>query len=321
MDPSSIDSYRRGGVRTISDFRELWRPYYDAFNNSPENHKGKIQRTSEDWSKIRQNKALQLRSTPEYLDTLYASTFTGPNLAIIENYWNHLRKTTQQRQSTALEDERIAVRSLVTKAQINIFQEISKYNLHDRTRKILGEIARILDPDVYLDYLDPPILEQQPGISSGVAWWLSWVSEDDQENNNYIETACEYYEQAAKDLSANPKVIYETARFCVDKVGNHEKAQEHIKKALQFFKNEGKNEFTILSIVVSAWVHAKANSPIEAGKNLADAMEFINSFDELTCNMKDLNEINQVILNIEGAFEDKQTAAIFRELKKAVREL
>ncbi len=41
----------------------------------------------------RQNLALQLKTTPEYLDTLYLSTKSGPNVAYVKHYWKNVRKS------------------------------------------------------------------------------------------------------------------------------------------------------------------------------------------------------------------------------------
>ncbi len=71
---SDIDSFRRGRIRTISDFREMWGPLF----NLPDN---------DDNNRHRTEKALQLQSTPDQLDLLYRASDHGPNLSYIINYW------------------------------------------------------------------------------------------------------------------------------------------------------------------------------------------------------------------------------------------
>ena len=80
--PSDIESFRRGRVRTISDFRDMWHNCYPI-------PLGLSDADKEDFNQMRTERALQLQSTPDQLDLLYRTTERGPNLYHIMNYWQN----------------------------------------------------------------------------------------------------------------------------------------------------------------------------------------------------------------------------------------
>jgi hypothetical protein len=92
LERSEIDSFRRGGIRSISDFRDFWEPFYVKY----EQVDGTVERTPQESNDVeawRKTSAQQLQSMPERLDALYRTTKEGPNMAYITHYW---QKSTQR---------------------------------------------------------------------------------------------------------------------------------------------------------------------------------------------------------------------------------
>ena len=82
LEPAAIDNYRRSiAVRTVSDFREFWDPYYDTRKQE------------------RDELARLLQSTAEKLDSLYRATNYGPNLHFVREYWENAQILAQERSS------------------------------------------------------------------------------------------------------------------------------------------------------------------------------------------------------------------------------
>ncbi len=112
LTPDEINSFRRAGIRTYTDLKDQWSPYFvlkiqnlDHISNgppSPENESvppnilaeigKKINEIPEDVTSLRREQALRLQVMPEYLDALYQSTQEGPNVAHIETYWSQAKK-------------------------------------------------------------------------------------------------------------------------------------------------------------------------------------------------------------------------------------
>ncbi len=146
LEANEIENFRQGGIRSFSDFRDYWGPYFKAYYTvgnptmkliesfrhineeivisfsglTQEQLKNKREQLINEWKNDnlqaqeidkltknntvnsndkdllselkdqRQNLALQLKTTPEYLDTLYLSTKSGPNVAYVKHYWKML---------------------------------------------------------------------------------------------------------------------------------------------------------------------------------------------------------------------------------------
>jgi hypothetical protein len=102
LQEAGITSFRSGTVRTVSDFRQVWRRLYrqpkstsrrpaaaGASQNGAKNPSASS-RTGDEQEEERKNKALLLQSTPEQLDLLYESTQPDPNVHYIMHYWEHV---------------------------------------------------------------------------------------------------------------------------------------------------------------------------------------------------------------------------------------
>jgi hypothetical protein len=100
LEPSEIESFRRGGVRTISDFRDFWYPLYLKLDRASDGTvKPPPQASVNGVDTWRKTHAQQLQSTPERLDALYRTTAVGPNMAHIIHYWKNLKREAEDNQA------------------------------------------------------------------------------------------------------------------------------------------------------------------------------------------------------------------------------
>ena len=95
LEPNAIDRFRDSGVRTTSDFRDLWR---DA--------------TSDQKAGLAQ----QLQSNVNHLDLLYKVTEAGPNLHYVLSYWTNAGRLARQRQEFYLAEMIAQYRAVVEQA-------------------------------------------------------------------------------------------------------------------------------------------------------------------------------------------------------------
>ena len=101
LEPNEIESFRRGGVRTISDFQAFWGSCcLESIVN------GRVVASAEDVRQARQAHAQQLQSTAERLDVLYRTTLEGPNMAYVANYWKNSKDLAQAVHQYALERQK-----------------------------------------------------------------------------------------------------------------------------------------------------------------------------------------------------------------------
>jgi hypothetical protein len=100
LEPSEIESFRRGGVRTISDFRDFWHPFYLKVERAADDTvKPPPKESANGIDTWRKTNAQQLQSTPERLDALYRTTAVGPNMAHISHYWENLEREAEDNQT------------------------------------------------------------------------------------------------------------------------------------------------------------------------------------------------------------------------------
>jgi hypothetical protein len=100
LEPSEIESFRRGGVRTISDFRDFWGPFYLKVDRASDGTvKPPPQEAVSEVATWRKTNAQQLQSTPDRLDALYRTTTVGPNMAHIIHYWENLKQEADDNQT------------------------------------------------------------------------------------------------------------------------------------------------------------------------------------------------------------------------------
>lgn len=265
IDSGTIQSFRRAGVRKVSDFQDLWKEYYNKKDDN-----------------ARQARAQQLQSTPDHLDTLYKTTLTGPNMAYIENYWTNVKEAVQELRQKKTEDLLTGMESKQEAARTEIFKLISQKEFDGHSRETLGEIAINLTSDpkeVASDYET----NTEPEILIGVAWWLGWLTICTDNEYELDKQACEYYQKAIK---VKPEICFELARFYyewvkyyIDQKGNNKKAQELVKEALDFSdQNVDDTKLTIILKSILALIYIKTNKQNEAKKLINEAKEDIKEF-------------------------------------------
>lgn len=93
LDPGEINSFRRAGIRLISDFHKLCD--INKIKDKP------------DKKTNLENLAKQLQITPERLETLYNATQSGPNLHRVLDYWSHARLHSRQLQDQLVEEFKV----------------------------------------------------------------------------------------------------------------------------------------------------------------------------------------------------------------------
>lgn len=104
LEPSEIDSFRRAGIRTLSDFHDAWESCQMSELADAEADDVRKSRES------RESRAKEFQTTPERLDTLYQSTKTGPNVHHVRNYWEEARR----RSTNIREEEGKSYREMTT---------------------------------------------------------------------------------------------------------------------------------------------------------------------------------------------------------------
>jgi hypothetical protein len=89
LEQNEIQSFRQAQVRTVSDFREVWKPMYER--DIPERVLKSESGRSMKIDDLRKDTAGRLipNTSPEYLDLLYESTNYGPNLHFVVHYWKN----------------------------------------------------------------------------------------------------------------------------------------------------------------------------------------------------------------------------------------
>jgi tetratricopeptide (TPR) repeat protein len=113
LEPNEIESFRRGGVRTISDFQAFWSSCCVERMSD-----GKVVKLEDNERQARQAHAQQLQSTAERLDVLYKTTLEGPNIAYVGNYWKNSKDLAQEVHRYGLERQKKLTRELLEVAHV-----------------------------------------------------------------------------------------------------------------------------------------------------------------------------------------------------------
>lgn len=90
LEPTEIESFRRAGVRGLTDLQDSWKPFCIDLCTKPEE---KSDKEKLDFEQQRKARSLLLQSVPERLDQLYCATQRGPNVVHIKNYWERAKET------------------------------------------------------------------------------------------------------------------------------------------------------------------------------------------------------------------------------------
>ena len=318
LNPDSIDSFRRGGVRKISDFQDIWAPYYfePVVKNSQEEHA--INKIPDGLPEARTHRALQLQSTPEYLDALYQTSLAGPNIAYIESYWKNQKTFIRDLTTTAVENAKKEAKSTIAKSLTKIFEEIGKLEINDDERPKLGNIANILAPDPAQFVSDEDLLPQTSEGLLGLAWWLWWLNIND-ESNNFTNQASAYYEKAITDSPDNPKYPFETSAFYLLQSKDYEKAQTYAEQAIKLSAEKDENGLLSNSLALLVLINKQngnsnnGEQPVEA--TISQLVEGANGSNGEGSDFEYLQEIPQ---KINEAFSGAQLPEDGSELQNII---
>ncbi len=99
------DAFRRGGVRGIADFRDLWRPFTSESNGvASNNHAAGAEAMTKVLGLSKKSLADRFQSTPEQLEILYLTSNAAPNLSFM-GYPRRYSEVVTKRSESAQSDE------------------------------------------------------------------------------------------------------------------------------------------------------------------------------------------------------------------------
>ncbi|MGI8980288.1 MAG: tetratricopeptide repeat protein [Pirellulaceae bacterium] len=96
LDPGEIESFRRAGVRTVSDFCDIWEGYSVRYKVQPDGSFKQIPFLANaeaitQFEGRRKALALQLATTEQRLDSLFRATEQGPNMGYVRTYLDNVQ--------------------------------------------------------------------------------------------------------------------------------------------------------------------------------------------------------------------------------------
>ncbi|MEO6751243.1 MAG: tetratricopeptide repeat protein [Chthoniobacteraceae bacterium] len=89
VNPGEIDAFRRAGVRSVTDFHDIWGKISIRYELKPDGSMARIPPPSKlgDFDQRRKDIAAQLATTEHRLDCLFLATVQGPNMDHVRTYW------------------------------------------------------------------------------------------------------------------------------------------------------------------------------------------------------------------------------------------
>ncbi len=318
VNPGSMESFRRGGVRKISDFQDIWEPYFFEPMIKNKGNRQVVKPQPEGLHEARKNRALQLQSTPEYLDSLYQTSLAGPNIDYIRNYWPNQRELIKRLSETAVEDVKSEAKPNVVKSLIKIFEEIGNLEINDDGRPKLGGIAKILAPDPSKFVSEKDLLTQSPKGLLGLAWWLWWLDIND-ETKDFTSQAKTYYEKAITDSSDNPIFSFETSVFYLLQTDDYEMAKTHAEQAIKL--SEGKDENGLLSnaLALLVLINKKSGSSKNGQQPVVEAInQLVEASNDSNGEGSTFEYLQEIPQKISEAFNDDSLPIDGSELQNKI---
>lgn len=93
VDPGEIESFRKAGVRSVSDFRDIWNGFSIQYKLQPDGTTKRVPIITADskaeFDERRKSIAAQLATTEQRLDCLFRATAEGPNMERVRTYWSN----------------------------------------------------------------------------------------------------------------------------------------------------------------------------------------------------------------------------------------
>ena len=98
VDPGEFDSFRRAGVRSVTDFRDIWAGFSIRYKVQPDGMVMRIPPALDvgDFDQRRKDIAAQLATTEQRLDCLFLATEEGPNMDTVRTYWDNVQTASIQ---------------------------------------------------------------------------------------------------------------------------------------------------------------------------------------------------------------------------------
>lgn len=107
VDPGEIDSFRRAGVRSVTDFRDVWAGFSTRYKVQSDGTVVRIPPTvagippapnaaRSEFDQRRKEIAAQLSTTEQRLDSLFLATEQGPNMDRVRTYWDNVQTASIQ---------------------------------------------------------------------------------------------------------------------------------------------------------------------------------------------------------------------------------
>jgi tetratricopeptide (TPR) repeat protein len=225
LDPSQIESFRRAGVRSVTDFGDLWRGLYVNYEVQSdgsflERPKPEPAAVTNGLGSRRKAIAQQLQSTEERLDGLYLATREGPNMDVVRTYWQNVQElTTRARKSI--------VRQVCSSVGRRL-RESAREGDAATTDDVLKQIAESLFQVLAEDGDDDLSAEVTPESIYGEAW-LNILS-------GRITEAQSLFEQCIQEFPESPAAYNDLAWLVLDTLKRpslYEKAFKYAEKAVE----------------------------------------------------------------------------------------
>ncbi len=226
---------------------------------------------------VRQNRALQLQSTPERLDLLYYTTLLGPNMAYVDTYWRNAKESVQDVQRSVLEDQKQKRKAAMLK---RIYVTMAEPTIDDQHLEVYGEMAGILKPEVDEtqygeEFLTPDLLLGQAEVV--------------RRAGDYAK-AIEMYQRVLEQDANNTRALNNLAWVYADKLNqNLENALKWAQEAVQIAKDRGQSLSipTYLDTLATVQIRLaeKETNPAQRGKLLDEAEQHLNEADRATARL------------------------------------
>ena len=196
LEPSAIESFRRGGVRTISDFQAYWGPYSVERVNKEFGDQvlGSVVKIVDELREARQSQAQQLQSTCEHLDILYRTTLEGPNMAYVENYWKNTKELAQVVQQSVLGERKAAIQAILAVGK-QVYEVGRMHPDDESVRSAAGKLTSLILSDTSFDHL---VDEQEigPDVLVSQAWLVGNAGDYDRATKIYKRVIEQYPDHA-----------------------------------------------------------------------------------------------------------------------------
>ncbi len=232
LEPNMIDRFRDTGVRTTSDFRDLWH----AVDESQ-----------------KQDLAQQLQTNVAQLDLLYKVTSVGPNLHYVLNYWENASRLARRRQEIYLAEMLAQYRTVLEQAGATSVQDApALQKLESQAsalrREIVEETGREpAPPETPLALVGQGNLAYQAGkLDEAMAYYRQALALDPNlarahaalgaiyVRTGQVALAAEAFDRAA-ELESDPRalaLILNDRAIFYRRAGQLDKALEDVKRAL-----------------------------------------------------------------------------------------